>query len=73
MLQSPAFRARDIDYFNLNLNIPFIKVKENYNIYYNVYNFINRLRVKANIINYYILLRLTYVIIRTPLKNNIIL
>ena len=51
----PVFRARDIKYFDSNLDVPAIKVKENYNIYYNIFSFINRLRVKANTINIMIL------------------
>ena len=46
-----AFRARNVEYFNFNSNIFIIKMKKNHNIYYNVFNFINRLRMKINIIN----------------------
>ena len=47
-LHPPAFRARDIGYFDPNSDVPAIEVKENHNIYHNVYSFTNRLRVKAD-------------------------
>ena len=46
--QPPAFRARDVGYFDPNPDVPAIEVKENHNIYHNVYSFTNRLRVKAD-------------------------
>ena len=46
--QPPAFRARDVGYFDPNSDVPAIEVKENHNIYHNVYSFTNRLRVKAD-------------------------
>ena len=47
----PQLRARDVNYFDFNFDISIIKVKNNQNIYYNIFSFINRLRVKYNIIN----------------------
>ena len=44
----PGFRARDVGYFDPNPDVPAIKVKENHNVYHNVFNFTNRLRVKAD-------------------------
>ena len=47
----PAFRARDVGYFDFNPDVPVIEVKENHNVYHNVFSFTNRLRVKADIMN----------------------
>ena len=46
--QPPVFRARDVGYFDPNPDVPSIEVKENHNIYHNVFSFTNRLRVKAD-------------------------
>ena len=46
--QPPAFRARDVGYFDPKPDVPAIEVKENHNIYHNVFSFTNRLRVKAD-------------------------
>ena len=35
------FCAKDIEYFNLNLNVDFIKICKNKQIYYNVFFLIN--------------------------------
>ena len=48
---TPVFRARDVGYFDPNPDVPAIEVKDNYNIYHNVFSFINRLRVKVNTID----------------------
>ena len=45
-LRQPQFRARDIGYFDPAPG-PAIEVKDNHNIYHNVFSFTNRLRVKA--------------------------
>ena len=45
---TPAFRARDVGYFEPNPDVPAIDVKENHNVYHNVYSFTNRLRVKVD-------------------------
>ena len=42
----PQFRPRDVGYFD-PLPGPAIEVKDNHNIYHNVFSFTNRLRVKA--------------------------
>ena len=46
----PQFRSRDVEYFE-PASRPAIEVKDNYNIYHNVFSFITRLRVKATIMN----------------------
>ena len=43
-----AFRARDVGYFDPNPDVPAIEVKDNHNVYHNVYSFTNRLRVKVD-------------------------
>lgn len=43
----PAFRARDIGYFDPNPDVPAIEVKDHHNVYHNVFSFTNRLRVKV--------------------------
>ncbi len=45
------FRPRDVGYFDPNLDIPLVEVKDTYNIYYNVFSFTNRLRVKSSTID----------------------
>ena len=52
---SSVFKIRDVGYFDFNLNVFIIKMKENHNVYYNVFNFINYLRMKIDIININIL------------------
>lgn len=43
----PAFRARDVGYFDPNPDVPAIEVKDHHNVYHNVFSFTNRLRVKV--------------------------
>lgn len=47
----PAFRARDIDYFDPNPDVPTIEVKDHHNVYHNIFSFINRLRIKITTID----------------------
>ena len=42
----PQFRARDIGYFDPTSG-PAVEVKDNHNVYHNVFSFTNRLRVKV--------------------------
>ena len=42
-----AWRARDLEYFEPNPDLPPVESKDNYNTYHNVLSFTNRLRVKA--------------------------
>ena len=44
---SSAFRPRDIGFFDPNSALMPVEVKDNYNVYHNVYSFTQRLRVKA--------------------------
>lgn len=45
--RTPQFRARDIGYFDPNPQSMPVEVKDNHNIYHNVFSFTSRLRVKA--------------------------
>ena len=47
----PQFRPKDIGYFDPNPDIMPVDVKDTYNIYYNVFSFTNRLRVKETTID----------------------
>ena len=40
LISTPAFQAKDIGYFDPNSDLLPIKIKENHQIYYNVFNFI---------------------------------
>ena len=51
IVTTPQFRPRDIRYFNPDPNIPLVKVKDSYNIYYNIFSFTNRVKVKATTID----------------------
>ena len=42
----PAFRAQDVGYFNLNLNLLAIEAKKNHQIYHNVFRFMEWVWVK---------------------------
>ena len=44
---TPALRLRDIGYFDPDHDLEAIEVKDNYNVYYNVFSFTNRLKVKV--------------------------
>ena len=48
---TPAFRARDVGYFDPNSDLPPVETKENHQIYHNVFSFTQRLRVKADIMD----------------------
>ena len=48
-IKPSQFRSRNIDYFDSNSQAAPIKVKNTHNIYHNVFNFINRLRIKITI------------------------
>lgn len=41
-----AFRPRDIGVFNLGLNILPVESKNNYSIYYSIFSFIDKLKMK---------------------------
>ena len=45
------FRPWDISYFNPNSDVESVKVKENHQIYHNMFSFINCLQVKALTMN----------------------
>jgi len=45
--ETKDFRPKDLGFFNLNPDVETIKTKNNKIIYYNVFFFTNRLRVKA--------------------------
>ena len=45
--RTTEFHTRDIGYFDPNPQALLVETKDNYNIYYNVFSFINRIRVKA--------------------------
>ena len=47
----PHFRPRDIGYFEPDLLAIPVEAKDGYNVYYNIFSFTNRLRVKENIID----------------------
>ncbi len=47
----PQFRPRDVGYFDPSSQGPAIEVKENHNVYHNVFSFTNRLRVKVTTID----------------------
>jgi len=46
-----SFQSRDIDLFNLNLKIKAIKIKNDKQIYHNIFSFTNQLCVKAMTMN----------------------
>ena len=46
-----VFRPWDIDYFDSNSDVESVEVKENHQIYHNVFSFINCLQVKALTMN----------------------
>ena len=46
-----VFKPQDIDYFDSNSDIESVEVKENHQIYHNVFSFINCLQVKALTMN----------------------
>ena len=48
---SQIFCIKNINYFDFNSNVSFIEIKNNYNVYHNVFSFINRLRMKIDIMN----------------------
>ncbi|KAI4194411.1 MAG: hypothetical protein LQ350_007783, partial [Teloschistes chrysophthalmus] len=43
----PQFRPRDVGYFDPNPDVMPVETKDTYNVYHNVFSFVQRVRVKA--------------------------